>query len=1059
MARLFSKEYHKVSNTWYFREDAQDIDPRTFRYSICKTERGLFLFTFTFSFVTGYQVEEFQLIYDTATDSISSCKCIDYNMAYSHNRIFSSLIKYCYENLTTKILDEVKYSIYYQKICKYGETTQKEAINLHYEIEGLYDQKKDIVKIYLTNCSEFNFNRLISYLKIEDKDSAESFLLNYGFLYGLSSDDLFLCHTMYKNKRSIGYKKYFFSFRKENFAKILPAVKAVSNKLSIKETGEKLIIKDNPVSLEFSVSRITDDSYHLQNVENSEIHNFFIYHGVNILKNNVMQKAVLPFDDRITDMIFSGGIVFKGADLPYFKVIVPRLLTQLNHHIDFDEGIDFPPIEENTPEVYFIMSPRNKSLSIYAYLEYKDSVKIPMSFVYDSTSMLSLKTEEGIEKWYYISEDLSEELYDFLTRVLGYEKKGIDEFEWFVSDNLRINYIKHYAFKDSNPNWHIIIDEEIKKDFVKTINLVPEITLIDEGNIDWFSYKVVYKYHDIELTQDILRDFFKSGKKFLTAPDGSSISISNKEIFDEIEDMIKLGEKDADHYHKAALYRLPWIYELTKLNPAIKIHGNEYLDEMYECLKKRSLKEAVQPNYLLKPVLRTYQKQGYNWIKMLEKYKLNGILADDMGLGKTLQAISILTDLEPDSKSLVVCPKTLLFNWAAEIDKFNPQIKYIIYEGNKEERVNLLNNSAVQVIFCSYALIQNDLEIFKKLKFEYIILDEAQHIKNHNTLRAKAVKKLKSRFKLAMTGTPLENSIMELWSVFDFLMPGYLPGMKKFKELFSSDSDTKKQSDKIKQYISPFILRRKKQDVLIELPDKQEQFVYCPMTEKQEQKYLQILSAVKTDLFSEDNNEVNYITMLAALTRLRQICDHPGLINPEWLNEEEISGKMDTLKELLQEAVENNRKILIFSQYVKMLKVIENLVKKMNVSYEYMDGTTKNRKAAINHFNDNEKVRIFLISLKTGGFGINLTSADTVILVDPWWNPMVENQAIDRVHRMGQTKKVLVYKMITRGSVEEKIMVLQKRKRDLFENVIDSGEAVLKNLEFEELRSLFEYKE
>jgi len=265
--------------------------------------------------------------------------------------------------------------------------------------------------------------------------------------------------------------------------------------------------------------------------------------------------------------------------------------------------------------------------------------------------------------------------------------------------------------------------------------------------------------------------------------------------------------------------------------------------------------------------------------------------------------------------------------------------------------------------------------------------------------------------------------------------------------------------DKIKQYISPFILRRKKVDVLIELPDKQEQAIYCQMSENQERLYVEVLNAVKDEILSGSGLKGNYITMLAALTRLRQICDHPALINKEWLDEPNISGKMDTLRDLIEDAIDNDRKILVFSQYVKMLKIIEKMVKELGIKYEYMDGSTKDRKTIINHFNSNEKVKIFLISLKTGGFGINLTSADTVILVDPWWNPMVENQAIDRVHRMGQTKKVLVYKLITKGTVEEKIMVLQKMKRDLFENVIDQGEAVMKTLNNDDIKLLFEYKE
>jgi SNF2 family DNA or RNA helicase len=672
------------------------------------------------------------------------------------------------------------------------------------------------------------------------------------------------------------------------------------------------------------------------------------------------------------------------------------------------------------------------------------------------------------DKWYYLPDVLIEKVSRFIVEDLFCKDVSavVPTMEWTISQTQETDYIKANLYNKADPSWHLRIADDLKKQFVKTIHLTPEISINKDESIDWFVYKVTYKYHDLEFTQDELRRFFDSGKKFLTASDGSNISFANREIFDEIEDMLSYNKKDAEHFQKLAIYRLPWIFELKKINPAITIYGDEYLNQMYTALQKRSLSTVVRPQYHLDLVMRSYQKAGFQWLKLLEKYKLNGILADDMGLGKTLQAISILSDLDADSKSLILCPKTLLFNWAAEIEKFNPHLKYLIYEGGKGFRTNLLNTVPVQIILCSYSLIQNDLAEFSQFQFDYVILDEAQHIKNHRTMRSKAIKKIKARHKLAMTGTPLENSVSELWSIFDFLMPGYMPPLKRVL----SEQYTEVGMHKLKQYIAPFILRRKKQDVLIELPDKQEQVLYCKMTEKQEQIYVSVLDAIhsefenlKKDKATDEpqgisTNHHSQFKILAALTRLRQICNHPALIDDDFIKDSEISGKIDMLHDLISDALQSNRKILIFSQFVKMLRIIEKMVKKMNVQYEYMDGSTKDRKKCINHFNNNEKVRLFLISLKTGGFGINLTAADTVILVDPWWNPMVSNQAIDRVHRMGQTKKVLVYKMITIGSVEEKILLLQKKKKDLFESVIESGEAVLKGLDFEDIKQLFEYK-
>ncbi|MDD4156209.1 MAG: DEAD/DEAH box helicase [Candidatus Cloacimonetes bacterium] len=1055
MAKLFSKEYHEISNTWYFKQNVLNINKDSVNYTIYKLYDYLYRIVFRVFFNSFEKLYIINIDYDY--DSKRIIKCTSQNERLE-NFYKYALIKYAYENLTTSIFDDYHYAIYDKNICRYNENEYQQYQSLHYQIEGFFNNAQSVIKIYVVGLDELNYIDFISFVEHGQEFLKEEFSYKNSFLKAFVFEELIFLRVLMQNKRSIGKKKLYISIYRDDFVNLVPFITPIANKFFIFETGDKLFINDTPLSMEFLISSIDENNYILKLVENQVIHQFMVKTSMYLLSGNVLSRVILPFTDDVIKHILNGQMIIDKHDLVYYKTIIAKQLTINNHHLDFEAGIELPEVNEETPDVYIIIKKTSRGVLFNCYLEYSDLTQLPIIFVREKINLISLNNM-NTSKWYYISDDLISELDAFLTSYLFYREYDINEYSWEVTHPAYILVMKENLFEKANPKWIIQIDEELKKNFIQSIVLVPEIIVNKDEDIDWFSYKIIYKFNNISVTQDDLRNFFKVGENFLKLPDGSLVTIKNKEIFDEFEEIVKLSKKDADYFHRASIYRLPWIYELSKNNPAINIYGDEYLNEMYAALINRATKDKVEPYYTLKPVMRSYQKTGYEWLKMLEKYKLSGILADDMGLGKTLQAISVLTDLKTDSKSLIICPKTLLFNWAAEIEKFNPQLKYIIYEGKKEERINLLNNSAVQLVFCSYALIQNDLEIFKKIHFEYVILDEAQHIKNHNTLRSKAVKKLKARYKLAMTGTPLENSISELWSVFDFLMPGYLPSIKKFKDMFSADQDSIKQGQRVKQYISPFILRRKKQDVLFELPDKQEQYVYCPMTESQENKYIQILKAVKNDVFKDGDTETNFITMLAALTRLRQVCDHPGLINDEWMNEANISGKLDTLKELLEDALENGRKILVFSQYVKMLHIVEKMIKKMNINYEYMDGNTKDRKTVINHFNDNEKVKVFLISLKTGGFGINLTSADTVILVDPWWNPMVESQAIDRVHRMGQTKKVVVYKMITVGSVEEKIMILQKRKRDLFDNIINQGDSVLKNLEYNEIKSLFEYKE
>jgi len=965
-------------------------------------------------------------------------------------------------------------TIFDKRYCKLNEYVQTQYQNLYFQIEGFFNDEDNALKIYFRNFPTETFSQLVNYLsKFPEKEKLHKFWKENhkhfkDVLAFLTIDELYFMHSLYNERRSIGVKNNYLSTTKDAFVRLIPHIKNIQDKFSIVETGDKLIFSETPISLNFYVSQIDANNYILKLAEVHQIHQFFVFMSTYILINNTLYKANLPFDDETIINIFNNKFYFKKAELVYYKTIVGRQLSLFNHYLDFEENIEFPIIADNIPEVYFAINKSKNGLKIQGHFDYNQKTRVPITQALAGENLFKLSNADS-KKWYYLPDEMMENVSEFLRKDAFYNADlGIVSGEWEVSKPQEMEYIKSFFFEKVNPMWHIVLSKELKKQFAQTILLTPEIVVNSDGSIDWFSYKVIYKYNEMEITQDNLRKFFNSGEKFFIAPDGSVLKIANRKVFDEIEEMIQYSKKDADYFHRMAIYRLPWIYELRKLNPAINIYGDKYLDEMYTALHKRALESSQQPHYSLKPIMRTYQKAGYEWLKMLEKFKLNGILADDMGLGKTLQAISVLTDLPPDSKSLIICPKTLLFNWVAEIEKFNPRLTYFIYEGSKEIRTNLLQTMPVQVVLCSYNLIQNDLDEFNKIYFDYLILDEAQHIKNHITLRAKAIKKIRARHKLAMTGTPLENSIMELWSAFDFLMPGYLPPLKKFKEILdggkeegAEKKDKKKENqgmERIKQYISPFILRRKKVDVLIELPDKQEQAIFCSMTEKQETHYVHVLSAIKKEVFLSGEAKFNYITMLAALTRLRQICDHPALINQEWLNESDISGKMDVLRELVEEALDNDRKILIFSQYVKMLKIIENMVKELKVQYEYMDGSTKDRKDIINRFNDNEKIKIFLISLKTGGFGINLTSADTVILVDPWWNPMVESQAIDRVHRIGQTKKVLVYKLITKGSVEEKIMMLQKKKRDLFENVIDQGESVLKSLDNDEIKSLFEYK-
>lgn len=440
----------------------------------------------------------------------------------------------------------------------------------------------------------------------------------------------------------------------------------------------------------------------------------------------------------------------------------------------------------------------------------------------------------------------------------------------------------------------------------------------------------------------------------------------------------------------------------------------------------------------LENTLREYQKFGFKWLKTLASCGLGGILADDMGLGKTLQMIAFLLSEKIEkgqNTSIVIAPTSVIYNWEVEIDKFAPNLKTLVVSGSKVERISMLKDiQKYDVVVTSYPLIRKDIEEYEKYSFRTCILDEAQHIKNPNSISAKSVKRLKAKNYFALTGTPMENSLLELWSIFDYIMPGYLMSHGKFVDKYEKPIITNKDEKALKDlnnHIRPFILRRLKKDVLKELPEKIEQKILVDLTKEQKKVYLAYLKAIKGEIEEEMNTSgfaKNQIKILAGLTRLRQICCHPGMFIE---NYEFGSGKLDSLEEILYNALDGEHRILIFSQFTSMLNIIKERLKRDSIEYMYLDGSTdvKERGKLVEEFNGG-KGQVFLISLKAGGTGLNLTGADMVIHFDPWWNPAVEDQATDRAYRIGQKNTVQVLKLITKGTIEEKIFELQEAKRD-----------------------------
>lgn len=469
----------------------------------------------------------------------------------------------------------------------------------------------------------------------------------------------------------------------------------------------------------------------------------------------------------------------------------------------------------------------------------------------------------------------------------------------------------------------------------------------------------------------------------------------------------------------------------------------------------------------VKATLRHYQKDGVDWLSRLRTMGLNGILADDMGLGKTLQAIAAITQYfdmrkkasdDLPGQCLIVCPTSLVDNWEEEFHQFQPTLKVATVTGTPQERKKVLSEkNKWQVLITSYGLVQKDIELYEQMSFGYVILDEAQAIKNRETRNARSVKKIAARHKLILTGTPLENSLEDLWSLFDFLMPGLLGSFERFVNSYiKPQANLQSQLEILRRKITPFVLRRMKNDVLEDLPPISHIVYHCHLSSNQMQLYSsyakQATEQLKKLVEKEGFDKVR-IHVLATLTRLKQICCHPAIFAKEEA-EPGDSSKYEMLLDLIGGLMESNHKTVIFSQYTRMLGILREDLKKMGTKFSYLDGSSKNRLQIVKQFNEDETIPLFLVSLKAGGSGLNLVGADTVIHYDMWWNPAVENQATDRVWRLGQKEKVSSYKLITLGTIEEKILELQERKKELLKEIVQTDEEVVSKLTWEEVLEL-----
>ena len=651
------------------------------------------------------------------------------------------------------------------------------------------------------------------------------------------------------------------------------------------------------------------------------------------------------------------------------------------------------------------------------------------------------------------------------------EEKRIDKFlsQYFTS------------FDPQNSKWAILDDEdkiytlltegieEIKKlgkvfisDSLKklTIRKMDKVTVGVSVQSDLLQLDLNTDSRTLEDLADILSKYSPK-KKYYRLKNGSFITVENDELdsINKLVEDLQLSSKDIKKGNvKIPKYRALYLENMDN-DVSLEIKRDEFFDRLIQNISTVNESEYPIPDSI-HATLREYQKKGYEWLCRLQENGFAGLLADEMGLGKTLQVITFIASLNDNKRKLVVCPASLVYNWAAEIEKFAPTLHYTIVSGQPEIRANAIMNSLEDaILITSYDSLKRDFEYYESMQFSVQVIDEAQYIKNANTQASQSVKEIHSSFRIALTGTPIENRLSELWSIFDFLLPGFLYRYRYFKSYFElpivKDNDLE-QEERLRNMIAPFILRRYKKDVLKDLPEKLEEIYYAPLSGEQKELYDARVQRLKISLAQESKEDFNKnkIAVLAELTHLRQICCSPSLIYNGYKGN---SAKEDLCIDLIRSAVESGHKILLFSQFTSMLVELQERLNKEGISYYYLHGGTdkKERVRLVENFQKDD-VPVFCISLKAGGTGLNLTAADIVIHYDPWWNTAVENQATDRTHRIGQDKVVTVYKLIMKDTLEERIVELQSSKADLAREMLSSEEMGKASFTKEQLLNILE---
>lgn len=869
----------------------------------------------------------------------------------------------------------------------------------------------------------------------------------------------------YANETTGSYGHYgvsmqddFITISNSGLDEIFEILKGKSIVLQSDYQEDKIYLQEGEPEIKFYLEKLQDGDYKLRTDLN--IHEFEIFEGKNsiyFLYNKVLYRCNKKFEETTLKLIqffkenYTKEIILQEEDLPkLFSVVFPKV----KENICLDK-LSKEEIDKYVP----------KDLYVKLYLDFnKDNYIIAdIKFVYGDVEFNPI-IQDNIK----IARDIPKEnevLEMFLKTGFMLDQENA---RLILANEEKIYYFLSYEIEKYMQKFEVLATDNFKKKEIhepkiNTLGVRIENNLL---NIDFSNMNF-----DLQELQEIMEKY-RMKKKYHRLKDGSFLKIDQNdamEFINSITDGLDIDYKKIENGSlKLPLSRSMYLDRLLKnLKNTNVVKNSEYKD-LIATVDHKDIEELITAPKGLNANLRSYQLMGYKWLTLLDKYGLGGILADDMGLGKTVQMLAVVLSYIENAKnpkpSIVVCPSSLTLNWENEINKFAPSIKTLIIHGNSEERAKQIKSILdYQIIVTSYDSLKRDVDIYEEqnIEFKYIIADEAQYIKNNNTQNAKTIKVIHSETRYALTGTPIENSLSELWSIFDFIMPGYLLSYKKFKEQYeipiAKDNDIECMN-RLKMMIEPFVLRRIKKEVLTELPDKTVTVLNNEMQDEQLKIYASYIARAKEEAIreiGENGFERSQIKILALLMRLRQICCHPSLFLNNYHGE---SSKMNQCMEVIKDAILAGHKILLFSGYTSMFEILERELKREKIKYSKLTGQTKvgDRIKLVDEFNEDEEIKVFLISLKAGGTGLNLIGADVVIHYDPWWNLSAENQATDRTYRIGQKRNVQVYKLITKNSIEEKIYELQKKKARLAENMLSTQQTFINKLSKDDIMALFE---